>query len=58
MYTIKKWKTNKKYRTKACANEQLKPIKDDLCYLAHVAQMNGEIDTYYYYWSGFWFGLV
>jgi len=29
--------------TKSCANEQVKSVKDDLGYLAHVAQMNGEI---------------
>jgi len=40
-------KTNKQYSIKSCANEQLKSVKDDLCYLAHVAQMNGEIDADY-----------
>jgi len=37
----------KQYGAKSFANEQLKSVKDDLSYLAHVAQMNGEIDTDY-----------
>jgi len=37
----------KQYSTKSCASEQLKSVKDDLGYLAHVAQMNGHIDTNY-----------
>jgi len=37
----------KQYSTKSCANEQLQSVKDDIGYLAQVAQMNGEIDTDY-----------
>jgi len=36
----------KQYNTKAFVNEQLMSIKDDLGYLAHVAQMNGENTDY------------
>jgi len=37
----------KQYSTKSCANEHFKSVKDDLYYLAHVAQMNVDIDTDY-----------